>query len=414
MAAHAFARQAGANVATVAVLLDDAVALERRIARGIVEAVHAGAGGLGAAGGRSPWNLLVGIAAAVEADRGFAGCDGVIGRVDDPRLQQATHRHGLIAVGLDVDGAWQPGSGDGLADVVATDADAIAQLALDHFAACGLRLVACASSAARHAAVADAFVGRAAAAGLECHRSLTLRQARRTTADLRLGEQCIPWLGGITEQVGILVTCDRLGWIVVDAARRAGRRLPDDVAVITVGNDDLVCESAAPTLTSVDPGLAGLGVAAVRRLGERFAARQRRGHGGPPPVVRVAPAGLMARGSTDVIGVSDPTVREALLWLRSRLGAETSVVQIARRVGVSRSTLEQRFRRATSGTVHDAIVSARLAAVQRLLGDESLTLKQVASSCGFGSVQYMNTFIKRHTGSTPGQLRDRQAIGSGH
>ncbi len=74
-------------------------------------------------------------------------------------------------------------------------------------------------------------------------------------------------------------------------------------------------------------------------------------------------------------------------------------------LGLSRSTLEQRFRRAVGCSVHDEIVRSRLAEVRRIIGNPQLTMKQVAQACGFDSVSYMTTFLKKHLGMTPGQLR---------
>ncbi|NCA11685.1 AraC family transcriptional regulator [bacterium] len=73
--------------------------------------------------------------------------------------------------------------------------------------------------------------------------------------------------------------------------------------------------------------------------------------------------------------------------------------------GISRSTLEQRFRAAVGRTIHEEYVRLRLAGMQKLILETDLSLKAVAQRAGFPSLQYMTTFLRRHTGLTPARLR---------
>jgi LacI family transcriptional regulator len=172
--------------------------------------------------------------------------------------------------------------------------------------------------------------------------------------------------------------------------------------IVGIGNDDLVCEAATPTITSVDLGHRRLGVAAAAILHAAIGGRSRL-----PKRLELAPLGLVRRRSTSGLVVLDGTVAEAIHQLHGSLANDLTPAALARRVGLSRAWLDERFRRAFGRTVHEQIVHVKVAELKRLLGERWRPLADVAAACGFGSTQYMTTFFKKHVGMTPGQFRDR-------
>jgi LacI family transcriptional regulator len=131
--------------------------------------------------------------------------------------------------------------------------------------------------------------------------------------------------------------------------------------------------------------------------------------GAPAPraVVRVPPIGIIRRASTGVATSSDPLVAKALHLIREHPVGLAGVDDLVGLLGVSRRTLEQRFRRGTDSTLHKLIVQRQLGEAKRLLRSGGLTLEQVARQCGYTSVQYFATAFKRETRMTPGEYRAR-------
>jgi LacI family transcriptional regulator len=113
----------------------------------------------------------------------------------------------------------------------------------------------------------------------------------------------------------------------------------------------------------------------------------------------------VARASTDTLATSDPAVVETLHALRRTPWMKPAVEALAVAVGLSRTSLEARFRAAVGRSIHEEYVRLRLAATRRLITGSDLALKTVAARTGFPSVQYMTTFLRRHTGLTPARLR---------
>lgn len=85
---------------------------------------------------------------------------------------------------------------------------------------------------------------------------------------------------------------DQIARGLVDALREAGRRVPDDIAIVGFDNWDVMAEACRPPLTTVDPDLTDLGRAAARKLYEAIE-DNRSEHG-----LQLFPCHLVIRQST--------------------------------------------------------------------------------------------------------------------
>jgi len=119
----------------------------------------------------------------------------------------------------------------------------------------------------------------------------------------------------------------------------------------------------------------------------------------------VPPISVVARTSTDTMATDDEAVLHALERLRADPWHRPDITGLAHEACVSRSTLENRFKAAVGRSIHEEFVRLRLAGLRRLVTDTDLPLKAIATRTGFRSVQYMTTFLHRHTGLTPARLR---------
>jgi LacI family transcriptional regulator len=83
---------------------------------------------------------------------------------------------------------------------------------------------------------------------------------------------------------------DQIARGVLDGLRAAGRRVPDDVAVVGFDNWDAMALGCEPALTTVDMNIGEIGGLAARYLLEAI-------DGTPHPGTTVVPANLVVRGS---------------------------------------------------------------------------------------------------------------------
>ena len=198
---------------------------------------------------------------------------------------------------------------------------------------------------------------------------------------------------------------DDLGLQVLDACRRAGIRVPDEIAVAGVGNDECLCDLALPALTSVDLNPRKVGYEAAVLLDRMMA-----GKPVPERETVVAPAGIAARMSSDVVATEDSRVAQAVLFIREHACDGIQVADVLRHVCVSRASLEPRFKRILGRTVHQEIQRVRLSRVQELLAATDMPIKQIARQAGFRYPEYMMRVFRRVTGQTLKQYRNSARI----
>ena len=244
-----------------------------------------------------------------------------------------------------------------------------------------------------------AFTQACAAAGRDCRvfsgRHGTARRWREVQRELA------GWIAGLPMPVGLMACNDVRARHVLEACRALGLRVPVDVAVLGVDNDEMICELTDPPLSSIDQS--------ARRIGYEAAAMLARLMWRPPRRVSrqvvMPPIGVIARASTDTMATREEVVVMVLVRLRDDPWRKPDVAALAAEACVSRSTLEQRFRAVVGRSIHEEFVRQRVVALRRLIAGTELPLKMIAVRARFPSVQYMTTFLQRHTGLTPARLR---------
>ena len=250
----------------------------------------------------------------------------------------------------------------------------------------------------RHAA----FTRRVEAAGgtWEEYKPTYLSDAEKNWE--REQEVMVRWLQQLPKPVGIMTAHDSLGVQLLDACRRAGIQVPDDVAVVSVDNDPVLCELASPPLSSLDQNAQKLGFEAAALLH-----RMMRGESLEPANYFFEPGEVVTRQSSDVVAVKDPNVGKAVRFIRENACREIDGRAIARAAGQSRRALEKKFRAATGRTPMEEVHEMRLRRIKQLLVETDYILPIIAEQSGFAYHEYMSRFFKKHTGITPGDYRKR-------
>ena len=370
----------------VALLIETSNAYARGLVQGVVHYVQE----------HGPWSFQM-----MEQGRGddpppwLAEWDGegIIARIETPRIARAVVKRGLPAVDLSAARLvtslpW-----------VETDDAAIARLAAEHLLERGFKHFGYCGDARFNWSVwrEGYFSEQLRQAGHSCHAF----RSNPALADLDAQSRDLSeWLRGLPKPVGIMACYDRRGQQVLDACRNASLAVPDEVAVVGVDNDELLCELAAPPLSSVIPNTLRTGYEAAALLdrmmmGKRVAAKAH----------LIAPLGVAARQSTDVLAIDDREVAGAVRFIREHACEGINVADLMRSVTLSRRVLEQRFKRLLGRTPHEEILHVRLNRVQRLLAETDLPLYQIAERAGFEHVEYLSVAFKRELGKTPRQFR---------
>jgi LacI family transcriptional regulator len=211
------------------------------------------------------------------------------------------------------------------------------------------------------------------------------------------------WLKSLPKPAALFVASDTWGFELVQGAREVALHVPEEVAILGVDNEELLCEIAYPPLSSIPMGAERIGHNAVAIL-ERLL----RGRSPGPNVSRVAPLDVVTRQSTDILAVEDPEVAAALRHIRQHAASGLSVKELLDAVPINRRTLERRFVSMLGHTPLEEIHRVRLERVKTLLGTD-LPIYQVASRCGFRTPEHMATSFLKAVGQTPTAFRHQRS-----
>ena len=205
---------------------------------------------------------------------------------------------------------------------------------------------------------------------------------------------------------GILGANDKCAAMAFNAAVSAGLSIPDEVAIAGVDNDELLCESVSPGLTSAEPDFEGAGYRLARMLADEIDRAQPRGRRAAkanraPPVENYGPLRLVRRGSTAAPSSTSPRVRRALEFIR-RNACERSLKldDVVAEMKCSRRLGTMLFRKETGHSILDEIHDRRFERACDLLKRTSLPIAAVVAQCGYMSDSFVKKMFLARTGLT--------------
>ncbi len=336
--------------------------------------------------------------------------DGIIARVESRQIAEGIKRLRIPAVDVRYllrNLGWPS---------VRPDDAAAARLAFEHLRERGFRQFAfCGFNGADYSDVRrDSFQACVTNAGLPCHIYTDSTTLRKTTTQeheargLKDSEHVVRWLENLPKPIGLMACNDIRGQQVLNACRVAGISVPEEVAVIGVDNDEMLCELSDPPLSSVSLDTERIGYEAASLLDQMIAGKQPK-----QELILVQPAGVVTRRSTDVLAIEDRHITTATQYIREHACEGIDVSNVLKVVPLSRSTLERRFYRVLGHSPKEEILRTRLARAKQLLAETDFSLAQVASKVGFEHPEYLSVIFKKKTTLTPGEFRAQARVAAG-
>ena len=322
--------------------------------------------------------------------------DGILARIDNHRLACAIEKAKVPVVNLrgNVTGLTFPFIGSDNRAIAKLAADHLLERGLRHFAFCGFRR-GFHPKIDERAASFQQFIERAGG---------TFDALRDTARRRRSWEQEQAWIGrwiaGLSKPVGVLAANDDRGLQVLDACRRNGVAVPDQVAVLGVDNDEYLCSLSLPPLSSIDLNSEETGYRAAALLDKLMAGKRP-----PKRLPEIRPAGVIVRRSSDILATDDQDVIRAVQFIRNHACRPLQVRDVVEHISMSRSSLEPRLRAVTGRTIHQEIRKVQLDTARELLANTDVPIKQVAQRSGFKNVQYLTRVFGGTIGKAPAAFR---------
>lgn len=202
------------------------------------------------------------------------------------------------------------------------------------------------------------------------------------------------WLAALPKPCGILAVNDYAAQRVHHAAQAMGLRIPDDIALVGIDDDELYCESMQPGITSVRPDFERAGYRLAALLAQQMASPS-----APPVTETYGPKGIARRGSTRLVSGTDARVRRALEFIRRNacLGS-LGIDDVLKTMNCSRRLATLRFREATGHSILDEIHEVRFENACRMLADTDKPVSYIVSVCGYASESFFKKYFARRTG----------------
>ena len=346
------------------------------------------------------WRLAWGNPDALPGRGMFDGASGIIARVANDDIARRLAQTGLPVVDVFCQREYADFFG------VNSDHEAIGRLASEHFLS------------KRHTAFA--FVGfRNVSFSMKRKRAFTetLERQGHTVETLEMplirdqraffnmdarpisGERTLQaWLGKLPRPVAVFAANDLLAVTVSRLAKEAGVSVPEEMAILGVDDDRLLCACAETPISSIDPNAFGIGFSAARALAAVLKKPPSRK---PHPIHHVAPRGIVERASTERHAIKPQWLADALGYIDSALDKPLSTADLVARTGRSHVTLSKMFAEKLGTSPVRYITGVKMNAAKKMLAAGNRLVKEVADRTGYASVARFSTVYKAFWGHSP-------------
>ena len=353
---------------------------------------------------KQPWSVQLDLRDLMTAPpawiRSWDG-DGIITRDTTPEMIQILTETGIPTVNLgDIYEEQSLPS-------VMNDHDAIGRLAASHLADKGIEHFAFAGFSDHHwsSERLKGYVAGLSERGLDDPNLVKVHQSEWSSASQSgwqaQQDQIVEWVKALPRPVGIFACNDFRAQHVLEACQTAKASMPDEIAVLGVDNDHVLCDFCDPPLSSVIPAGERIGYQAAVMLDQLM-------HDTTPekPHLKIPPLGIAERLSTDVMAIDDEDVAAAIQMIRLQACEGLTVADILAEVPIARSSLERRFRQYLGRSPQAEIRRVQIKRACQLLRDTELSLVQISRLTGFKHAEYFSVVFKREVNQTPGRYRD--------
>jgi LacI family transcriptional regulator len=321
--------------------------------------------------------------------------DGIIFRSTTRRMVEAVRRTGAAAV--DTHSAIR----DHGFPLVYADEDRVTEMAINHFLERNFRHFAFCTIEEETWVQwrRQAYLRHLARLGFRAH-TISIPKVGRGPHWDRQRRRLAAWVTALPKPIGVLAANDVCGVRLIDACRMAEVRVPEQVAVLGVDNDEVLCRLSCPPLSSIDLDCSTIGYQAAALLDDLMSGRR------APIEPRWIPARqVVARQSTQAMAIDDEDLAQALSFIRQHACHGIGVDDVLRNTHISRATLERKCARWLGRTPGSEITRIRLDRIKQLLAETDYSLARIAELTGFKNPAHLSVVFKRQTKQTPGQYR---------
>lgn len=208
------------------------------------------------------------------------------------------------------------------------------------------------------------------------------------------------WIRYLPRPVALMACDDTQGNKIMELCRVMGIKIPEEIAVLGVDNDEIICGLSDPPLSSVELNIVKGGYEAARLIERLLLDKDTISKD-----VVIQPITIINRLSTDIYATDDPLILKALKYIHQNLTNQINVEDIVRQVPLSRRLLEIRFKQVTGQSIHQYISNLRIERFSQLLLSSTEPISELAAQVGLTDAKNLARQFKEWKGCTPIEYR---------
>ncbi len=210
------------------------------------------------------------------------------------------------------------------------------------------------------------------------------------------------WLRSIPKPIGIMACDDNQGNNLVEACHSAGVKIPSEVSVMGVDNDELLCSLGSTALSSIYVDIEDGGYRTAELI-EQLVTN---------PDIRVGdvvlrPIKVVERISTAAFATDDVQIQKAVKFIHQNYQKKISVSDVMEEVALSRRLLERRFKSVTGQTLYQYISDQKIRHFAEMLHDTNDQVVNIALSLGETDTKSISRRFKQVYGCSPVEWREK-------
>jgi LacI family transcriptional regulator len=213
------------------------------------------------------------------------------------------------------------------------------------------------------------------------------------------------WLKSLPKPVAIMACDDNQGQHITQACRFAGLRIPEEVAVLGVDNDEMICNLSDPPLSSIKLDAEKGGYEAAALLDKMIRKKVKK-----VTNILVEPIQVVTRHSTDIYATPDVHIASTLRYIHQNIDTGLNVDQILKQIPLSRRSLEKRFQQITGSPVYKYIYQLRVEKFAQKLIETDKSVFEIALDLGLEDSKNISRTFKKVKGCTPLEYRQKYIV----
>jgi LacI family transcriptional regulator len=214
----------------------------------------------------------------------------------------------------------------------------------------------------------------------------------------------VNWLIALPKPVGIMTYADDYSQQIVEACKIAKLKIPDDVAIVGVDNDHLICNLSNPPLSSVALKYERAGYEIAHLLDRLMTGEPMNGQ-----QVIIEPTHVVTRQSTNTLFLDDPIVLQAVRYIHQNSTRLLQVDDVVKISGLSRRALQQKFNKVLGHSIFHEIQKRHSDQIAKMLIETNLPISQIAITLGHSGVEHISRYFRLAKGCGPTEYRKKYA-----